>query len=77
MTEIPPDRFMSEDLRTGWFPLNPDGSHIHGDDDDPVIRSVSLKAHEYAGPFCDDEGHLSDDFSGVTTPAWHLTRAVR
>lgn len=45
----------------GWFAFAPQGA-ADLDNEDPVIRTVSLRADEYAGPFWDDEGHLSDDF---------------
>ena len=50
-----------EDGGAGWFAYAPLGAQPP-DDEDPVIRTVRLRAHEHAGPFWDDEGHLSDDF---------------
>lgn len=45
----------------GWFSFAPVGPRAP-DDEDPVVRVVRLREHEHAGPFWDDEGHLSDDF---------------
>jgi len=62
VTERPPDRFRSEPGQTGWFAFEPAGSHIKEDDEDPVIRVVTLRSDEHAGPFWDDEGYVSDEF---------------
>jgi len=63
VTERPPDRFLSDDGHTGWFAFEPvSGASPQGHDEDPVIRLVRLRANEHAGPFWDDEGHLSDDY---------------
>ena len=51
-----------EDAAAGWFSYEPGGSTEDGDED-PLIRVVQLRTHEYAGPFWDDDGHLSDDFA--------------
>ncbi|GAA4712156.1 hypothetical protein [Nocardioides conyzicola] len=64
MSEQYPDRLTPPaDQRGefGWFAFAPEGA-ADLDNEDPVIRNVSLRAHEHAGPFWDDEGHLSDDF---------------
>lgn len=50
-----------DDGKFGWFVHPPEGAQ-YVDDEEPVIRKVRLREHESAGPFWDDEGHLSDDF---------------
>ncbi len=64
MSEQDPDRLTRPGDQSGgfgWFAYAPPGAQPH-DDEDPVVRTVQLRAHEHAGPFWDDEGHLSDDF---------------
>ena len=65
---------MSGDGRAGWFAYEPDGSRVKDEGPDPEIHVVELRALEHAGPFWDDEGHLSDDYEelrrwiGITRP---------
>lgn len=64
MSEQNPDRLTRPGDQSGglgWFAYAPPGAQPH-DDEDPVVRTVQLREHEHAGPFWDDEGHLSDDF---------------
>ena len=50
-----------EDAQHLWFePVGAGSSQDEGED--PGIRQVLLRPHEFAGPFWDDEGHLSDDY---------------
>lgn len=51
----------SEEAPFGWFAYLPPGVR-DVDDEDTAIRRVTLRAHEHAGPFWDDEEHLSDDY---------------
>jgi hypothetical protein len=46
----------------GWFASAPEGAH---EVEDPVIRRVELRDDEYAAPFCDDQGHLSDNYEDL------------
>lgn len=50
-----------ESGRFGWCAYAPEGAR-DVDDEDPVVCRVELREDEYAGPFWDDEGSLSDDF---------------
>lgn len=50
---------------SGWFAFAPDGAR--GVTRDEIVRTVSLRADEYAGPFWDETSHLSDDFDALHT----------
>jgi hypothetical protein len=58
-TSGPPAPHGVESSRFGWFAFRPEGAQDL-DDEDPVIHHVKLREHEYAGPFWNHEGHLSD-----------------
>ncbi len=62
MTERPPEGLPSEDGHAGWFSYEPLDNATRGDDEDPDVQVVRLRAGTHAGPFWDDEGHLSDDY---------------
>jgi len=47
---------------SGWFTYEvADGQDIE-EEEDPVVGRVELRNDEYAGPFWDDEEHLSEEF---------------
>ncbi len=65
VTDTPPDRVPPEDGRGRWLSFEPLAGTTTDGDDDPVIRVVRLRCHEHAGPFWDDQGHISDDYDDL------------
>jgi hypothetical protein len=47
----------------GWYSHTSD--EAHPSTDEPEVRYVELRHEEYAGPFWDDQGHLSDEYDDL------------
>jgi hypothetical protein len=61
--ELPHRLGPPDDPTTGWFAYLPDGSRPENlPGEDPEVDYVELRCDEYAGPFWEHRGHLSDDF---------------
>lgn len=61
--ELPHRLGPADDPTTGWFAYLPDGSRPEDlPGEDPGVDYVELRCDEYAGPFWEHGGHLSDDF---------------